>query len=140
MLHELGGLFAAADKTWDEHTVPAEQLSRIVSYLLRRTITGRTAKQLLAMKFGGDPRRVRDIVEQGSLWLVPMTREEYIVLAQGLLDQNDAMARQIREKGQIGKLQWFVGQMMRQGEEGRVEAEKAEAVLKELLGLAEKSD
>lgn len=79
------------------------------------------------------------IIDEEGLWLVPMQKEEYVALAQGLLNDNDEIVRQIKERGRMGKLQWFVGQMMRQGEEGRVEAEKAEAVLKELLGLANDS-
>ena len=98
-------------------------------------ITGRTAKQILAMKFAGDERDINDIIEGGGLWLEPMDKDEYVILAQDLLEHNDQMVKEIKEKGRIGKLQWFVGQMMRQGEEGRVEAKKAEAVLKELLGL-----
>ena len=87
------------------------------------------------MKFDGQERDIEGIIDEEGLWLVPMKNEEYISLAQSLLDENDDIVRQIQEKGRMGKLQWFVGQMMRQGEEGRVEAEKAEAALKELLGL-----
>ncbi|KAI9871533.1 MAG: hypothetical protein M1830_002781, partial [Pleopsidium flavum] len=100
-----------------------------------KKITGRTAKQILAMKFAGDNRGVNDIIGQDRLLLVPMTKEDYTTLAQDLIDHNDHMVRQIKEKGQVGKIQWFVGQMMRNGEEGRMEAEKAEAVLRELFGM-----
>lgn len=87
------------------------------------------------MKYGGDIRDVNVIIDQDRLRLVPMTKEDYVALAQGLLDDNDHMVRQIIKKGQIGKIHWFVGQMIRKGDEGRVEAEKAEAVLKELLEI-----
>lgn len=135
LLHELGGLFTTSEKAWDKNTVPANQLALIVVCLLQKKITGRTAKQLLAMKFEGDRRDVNEIIDQDMLMLVPMAKEDYVTLALGLIDQNDHVVRQIRDKGQVGKIQWFVGQMMRNGEEGRIEAEKAEAVLKELLGV-----
>lgn len=134
-MHELGGLFTTSEKAWDKNTVPANQLALIVVCLLQKKITGRTAKQLLAMKFEGDGRDVNEIIDQDMLMLVPMAKEDYVTLALGLIDQNDHIVRQIRDKGQVGKIQWFVGQMMRNGEEGRIEAEKAEAVLKELLGV-----
>jgi aspartyl-tRNA(Asn)/glutamyl-tRNA(Gln) amidotransferase subunit B len=43
------------------------------------------------------------------------------------------MVEQIRAKNQLGKLGWFVGQMMRMGEKGRVEAQKADEILRELI-------
>ena len=67
--------------------------------------------------------------------LRPMSREEYLSFAQELLDENLDMANAIKEKRQHGKVMWFVGQMVRRGGEGRVEAEKAEQILRELLGV-----
>ncbi len=136
MLHELGGLFTTSGEAWNESIVPADQLALLPAHLLQKKITGRTAKQLLTMKFEGDERDVDDIVDEEGLWLVPMQKEEYIALAQRLLDDNDDIVQHIKKKGRMGPLQWFVGRMMREGEEGRVEAEKAEAALKEILGLA----
>lgn len=97
-------------------------------------ITGSTAKKLLAMVFDGDERDVNTIIEQADLSLQRLSREEYVAMAQALLDKDPKKVQQIRERKQLGKLNFFVGQMMRQGS-GRVEAQKAEAVLKELLGL-----
>ncbi len=136
MLHELGGLFTTSGQAWNESTVPVDQLALLLAHLLQKKITGRTAKQLLNLKFEGDERNVDDIVEEEGLWLVPMQKEEYIALAQRLLDDNDDIVQHIKKKGRMGALQWFVGRMMREGEEGRVEAEKAEAALKKILGIA----
>lgn len=63
-----------------------------------------------------------------------MHREEYLTMARTLLAENCERVQLIQQKRQLGKLQWFVGQMMRQGK-GKAEATKAEAVLKELLDL-----
>ena len=97
-------------------------------------ITGSTAKRLLAMLFDGDKRNVNTIIEQDNLSLQRLSRDEYIMMAQTLLDSDPKKVEQIQKGKQLGKLKFFVGQMMRQGS-GRVEAQKAEAVLKELLDL-----
>ena len=97
-------------------------------------ITGSTAKRLLAMIFDGDKRDVNTIIEEDDLSLQHLSREEYIMMAQALLDKDPKTVEKIQNGKQLGKLKFFVGQMMRQGS-GKVEAQKAEAVLKELLGL-----
>lgn len=97
-------------------------------------ITGSIAKKLLAMVFDGDKRDVNTIIEQDDLSLQHLSREEYIAMAQALLDNDPKTVKKIQNGKQLGKLKFFVGQMMHQGS-GRVEAQKAEAVLKELLGL-----
>ena len=97
-------------------------------------ITGSTAKKLLAMIFEGDKRDVNTIIEEDDLSLQHLSREEYIMMAQALLDKDPKTVEKIQTGKQLGKLKFFVGQMMRQGS-GKVEAQKAEAVLKELLGL-----
>lgn len=85
------------------------------------------------MVFAGDPRAVEVIVEEENLRLHPLTVEEYEIMAEEVISGNPQIAEKLKN-GQVGKLQFFVGQMMRQGE-GRVEAGKAEAVLRRLLRL-----
>ena len=97
-------------------------------------ITGSTAKKVLQMVFNGDERDVDTIIEQADLSLQRLSREEYMTMAQAMLDKDPKKVEQIQKGRQLGKLKFFVGQMMRQGS-GRVEAQKAEIVLKELLGL-----
>ena len=97
-------------------------------------ITGSTAKKLLAMLFDGDKRDVNTIIEQDELSLQRLSQEEYTMMAQALLDEDPKKVEEIQKGKQLGKLKFFVGQMMRQGS-GRVEAQKAEAVLIELLDL-----
>lgn len=88
------------------------------------------------MVFDGDERNIDAIIERENLRLVPLSRLQYMQMAEELIGDNEAMVTQIR-KGQVGKLQWFVGQMMRKGE-GMVEAEKAETVLREIVGVGGK--
>ena len=109
-------------------------MASILNHLHHGQITGTTAKQLLSLVFNGDEREVATIIEEESLGLRHLSREEYLAMAQDLIDNNQDKVQQIREKKQLGKFKWFVGQMMRQGE-GRVDVRRAEAVLKEIIGL-----
>lgn len=133
VLHELGGLLTKADRTWDAEIVPARSLATLIDHLQRKLITGPTAKQVLAAVFDGDRRPIPQLLEEDNLLLRPLSREEYLALAEAAIAQNPQMIEQIRSKNQLGKLGWFVGQMMRTGEKGRVEAPKAEEILRELI-------
>ena len=133
VLHELGGLFSKAEEPWDPTKVKPESLAKIVHLLQRSEITTSTAKSLLTTIFDGEERSVQQIVEEDNLLLTPMTREEYIALAEQVISDNPDMVKQIREKGQTGKIGWLVGQVKRIGEKGRVEAQKADEILRELL-------
>ena len=103
-----------SEKAFSANPVSAETLSRIIRNLLANEITGRTAKQLLTTIFNGDERDVDAIIEQENLRLVPLSALQYMQMAEELISENKAMVMQI-QKGQVGKLQWFVGQMMRKG-------------------------
>ena len=133
VLHELGGLLTKADRAWDPTVVPARSLADLIDHLHHKRITGPTAKQVLAAVFDGDRRPIPQLLEEDNLLLRPLSREEYLALAESAIAQNPQMVEQIRRKKQLGKLGWFVGQMMRTGEKGRVEAPKAEEVLRELI-------
>ncbi|KAJ5638326.1 hypothetical protein N7490_008205 [Penicillium lividum] len=137
VLHELGGLLTKADRTWHADIVPSQSLADLIDHVQRKLITGPTAKQVLAAIFDGDRRPVPQLLEEDNLLLRPLSREEYITLAESAIALNPKMVEQIRGN-QLGKLGWFVGQMMRTGEKGRVEAPKAETILRELI-LGEKA-
>ncbi|KAJ5338565.1 hypothetical protein N7452_005293 [Penicillium brevicompactum] len=133
VLHELGGLLTKSDRDWDAEIVPAHSLAELLDQLQRKRITGPTAKQVLSGIFDGDRRPVSQILEEENLLLRPLSRAEYMALAQSVMALHPQMIAQIRDKKQVGKLGWFVGQMMRTGEKGRVEAPKAEEILRELI-------
>ncbi|KAL9611608.1 MAG: hypothetical protein Q9167_003766 [Letrouitia subvulpina] len=132
VIHELGGLLTKAEMPFAPRTVPANSLASIIQNLLAGRVTGKTAKQLLAMVFGGDTRDVSTIIREDNLGLQHLSQEEYKAVAQRLMDENVEMVKQIKEKGQVQKIKWLVGQMMRLGK-GKIVAEKAEAALKDLL-------
>ena len=134
VLHELGGLLKTTNATFSLDLVPAESMAGVLSKLDKGHITGTTAKRLLSKVFDGDKRSVDAIIEDENLRLEPLSKDEYLAMAQTLIDENETRVKQIQQKRQLGKLQYLVGQMMRRGE-GKVEAIKAEKVLKEILGL-----
>lgn len=134
VLHDLGGLLSAAKIPFSPTIVPPRSMVSILQNLNEGKITGGSAKKLLAMVFGGDERDVDTIIKQEDLSLQHLSREEYVMMAQALLEKDPKIVKQIQKAKQLGKLKFFVGQMMRQGS-GKVEAQMAEAVLKELLGL-----
>lgn len=109
-------------------------MASIIGNLIKGRITGRTAKQLLVMTFDGDSRDINTIIAEENLALEALPREKYLKLAQELIRENEKMVHHIKVKGHHKKVNWFVGQMMRKGE-GKIEASKAEAILKEILGL-----
>ena len=113
-------------------------MAAIVRTLLEGGITGTTAKQLLAMIFEGDSRDVGTIIQEEKMEFQSLPREAYMEMAQVLIRENAEMVHQIQSKGKHGKVQWLVGQMMRQGK-GKMEASKAEAILKEMLGVSTSS-
>ena len=88
------------------------------------------------MVFDGDSRSVDTIIEEENLTLRGLPDEKYIEMATELVNDsnNQRMVLDIREKGRMGKLQWFVGQIMRMGK-GQAEAERAERVLKDVIGV-----
>jgi aspartyl-tRNA(Asn)/glutamyl-tRNA(Gln) amidotransferase subunit B len=130
---ELGSLFG--DRDWSPSFVTAAQLASIITHLQRQTITSRSAKKLLLMKFEGDTRPTKDIIEEEDMTLRPLSSQEYLELAKGLLEEKPDMVKDIVDKRQVKKIKWFVGQMMLKSKEGSVEPDVAEDVLKKELGL-----
>ncbi|KAF2862238.1 hypothetical protein K470DRAFT_17789 [Piedraia hortae CBS 480.64] len=137
ILHEIGGLLTASALSWAKQPVTARELADVLSNSSNKQITARAAKQLLATLFdipNGSPRpSVEQLIDAGNLRLRPLSDDEYVQLARTIMDQNPQMVAAVRDKGQKGKIMWFVGQMVRTGEEGTVEPEKAKMVVEKLL-------
>lgn len=138
VMHELGSLLTTTEKSWKDNPVSPRKLAWILGNLMSKTITGSSAKQILKLIFDGDNREVGDIIREDGLLYRPLSEQEYAELAMNVMTQHDDKVKQIREKGQTGKLMFLVGQMMRAGEGGRVEAKTAESALRRLI-LGEES-
>ena len=137
VLHELGGLLETSSTTWDQISITPQELADILGHLLRKRIITRTAKQLVSRLYEipgsrGRPS-VEELIDEGNLWLRPLSEEDYAILALEIMDENPKMVADVKAKGQQGKIMWFVGQMMKRAEEGTVEPEKAKEVVERLL-------
>jgi aspartyl-tRNA(Asn)/glutamyl-tRNA(Gln) amidotransferase subunit B len=133
VLMELGGLMKNED--WSATRVSSNQLASIIAHVLRKQITGRTAKLLLSMKFEGDTRPIERIIADEDMLLQPLSRQEYEHLANTLFEEKKDVVKDIVEKKRYNKLRYFVGQMMARSAEGTVEPDKAIEVMRELLHL-----
>lgn len=137
VLHELGGLISDESRSWDEMPVTPQELADLLSSLQKKQITARAAKQLLAILHdipaSGERPPVEQLIDDENLRLRPLSEYEYEVLAKEIMDENPEMVVAVKDKGQKGKAMWFVGQMVRRGEEGTVEPEKAKQIVEKLL-------
>ncbi|WPH04317.1 Hypothetical protein R9X50_00720600 [Acrodontium crateriforme] len=143
ILHELGGLLTSQSdgipSNWTDVNVNPAELADLLAALAHKEVTARAAKQLLGMLQDDDIRTtsetfsVEQLIDEHGLRLRPLTDKGYLELAQAIVEANPDMVAAVRDKGQKGKVMWFVGQMVRQGEEGTVEPEKARKVVEGLL-------
>ena len=136
VLHEIGGLLTSDGREWSDLTITTEELASLLANLMSKQITARVGKQILQQLYEEDSDERTSVdarIDEGNLRLHPISREEYIELAQFIMDENPDMVSAVRDKGQKGKTMWFVGQIVRRAEEGTVEAEKAKEIIEELL-------
>ena len=131
--HELGGLLSTTARSFSPEIVPAESLASILEHLFAGQITGTSAKRLLAIVFHGDKRDIDSIIKAEGMAARHLSESEYQDMAKILMNDHPQKVAQI-QKGQVGKLKFFVGQMMKIGE-GNVDAVKAEDALKVMLKL-----
>ncbi|RFU34268.1 hypothetical protein B7463_g2048, partial [Scytalidium lignicola] len=147
VLHEMGGLTSDSEEDYSnplqitasgECIIPSHELATLIHHLDSKRITGQTAKRLLASLFEAarGPNAVKggveQLIEENGLWLRPMSEQEYDELARSVIENNMKQVEDIL-KGKMGKIMFLVGQMMREGEEGRVEPQEAEKVLRRLV-------
>lgn len=138
VLHEIGGLFSKADVPWCADRVPSTSLARIIWYLVSTKINGRSAKQLLELIYNNDPRDIDTIVQEQDMILKQISEDTYFNLARRLVTENPKMVQAIKQKGQKGKIMWFVGQMIRELGQG-AQAEQAKRVLHQILDIPDDS-
>jgi aspartyl-tRNA(Asn)/glutamyl-tRNA(Gln) amidotransferase subunit B len=142
VLHEMGGLVSDFLEEDDALKITAEgdcvipdvQLANLIHYLDNNKITGKTAKNLLVSLFengtAGSTKSVTELIDQEGLWFTPLSTEEYEELARSILDTK--VVEEILS-GKTGKINFLLGQMMRQDSDGRVDPEEAMKVLKRVI-------
>ena len=131
VLHELGGLLGLFHKPFEPCTVSPDHMASIIENLIEKRITRQTAKNLLLLIINGEHRDVAEIIRQNKLAINYMSDEEYHKIAQRLVKIHPGMADKVKQ-GDKRKLQWFVGQFMRQAD-GKVDAQKASDTIRGLF-------
>jgi len=89
-------------------------MAHIISSVRSGKITNNSAKELLSLLFNGDARDLDSIIQEENMLVQNIADEEYTKLAKSLVEANPDMVRAIKEKGELGKMMWFVGQMVRE--------------------------
>lgn len=135
VLHELGALLTTTETHWTPDLIHPKQMADLVSLQAEGQLTGPSAKRLLRILFDGDKSSVRQIVERENLLFVPMEDAEYDTLAHSVIEGHQTEAEVVRQGGKQanGKLKFLLGQMMRQGDRNRMEAQRAEEILQSKL-------
>ena len=67
----------------------------------------------MSLIFAGDPREATTIAEEEKMIVQDIPIGLYTQTAEELVQNNPEIAKAIKEKGQQGKVMWFVGQMMK---------------------------
>lgn len=121
---------------FSESKVSVMAMASIVKNLVENRITGKTAKELLSMAFNGDSRDIESIIKEENLELQSLSRDVYLSMARDLIAEHEKLARRITQLQDHKKLRFFTGQLIQRGF-GKIEPQKAEAVLKELLNIVD---
>ena len=137
LLQEIGHALTTKNIGWEDSKVSPSQLAGLVRNVLEKQVTGSTAKHILGLFIDGDSRTADEVIEEEGLRLVPLGFEEYDNLARQVMETHSDVVEEIQRAGKIGKLMYLVGQMLRHGPEGRVEAKVAEERLRGLILAAD---
>jgi len=134
VLHELGHLLTTHYIPFDPYFIPASSMASIILNLENKRITRPMAKTILAKIANSDLCFINKIIRDEQEQVVTdLTHDQYRVMAQTQVDDNPDKVRAIVEKKQLGKLEWFTGQMIKRGK--GIEPAKARAALRQVLGL-----
>lgn len=133
VLHELGSLLSTSGVSWSGNRVTVSNMAHLINETMSGRLTGSTAKQVLRLIFNGDRRSVLHIIEQDGLAFRQLSDAEYEELVKRVLEQNPTIVKDVKDKGKKGGIMFLVGQVMRQGEQGSVEAKKAQLFLQQAL-------
>ncbi|OLN90048.1 Glutamyl-tRNA(Gln) amidotransferase subunit B, mitochondrial [Colletotrichum chlorophyti] len=153
ILHELGRLTTdkadpeAAQRTLEItlggqcDAVPVKALAEILSFSRRGDITGKVAKELLVAQYLGNLVEfdsIHDAIDTHDLWFKSLTPEEYGELAQRVLEGEEKTLK-VFKKGDMGKdypkgkLMYFIGKMMREGDTERIDPRSAEGWMRQVI-------
>lgn len=136
VLHELGALLTTTETQWTPDLIQPQQMADLISLQLKGKLTGTAAKKLLRILFDGDRLPVTQIVRRENLFFSPLEDSQYVELAEKVISQHPdeaEIAGNSENRQSKGKLKFLLGQMMRQGDRSRMEAQRAEVILQSTL-------
>lgn len=138
ILHELGAVLTTNDIQWTPDLIHPQQMADLISMRMGNELLGTASKRLLEIMVKGDKGSAADIAEREYLLFRPITSVEYDLLATKVIQANPEEAEMVRQghKRASGKLKFLLGQMLQLGDRSRMEAQRAEKVLRAKLGLA----
>jgi aspartyl-tRNA(Asn)/glutamyl-tRNA(Gln) amidotransferase subunit B len=148
----MGGLASDAGEEGDalqmtsegDCVIPDIQLSSLIHYLDSNQITGKTAKKLLPVLFENETKgvmkSVKDMIDEGGLWFIPLSDEQYEEIARSVVEAHPQQVEEVLGGGKKGKgkLNFLLGQMMRRDEEGRMDPQRATKVIEEVIEKSRK--
>ncbi|KAF9123868.1 hypothetical protein BGW39_008626 [Mortierella sp. 14UC] len=135
-IHELLGRLNTRDIKFSPDVVKAEQLGSLVSCVDRGMISAKIGKKVLDLMIDGDVRDADAIVEEKG-WKQMENRDELDKLCEDMMAQYQDKVKAV-QKGNIGVLGFFVGQIMKQSR-GRANPVVVNQMLRAKMGLPEAS-
>lgn len=123
-----------------ECIIPAKTMGNFLAFLDDGKITGKSAKLILPViyegfikgKLTGKHKELRELIHKMNLWYRPLGVEAYEKLASQVMEENEHVVDEILA-GKLGKVNFLLGMMMRNGPDGKVDAQIAREVLKKML-------
>jgi aspartyl-tRNA(Asn)/glutamyl-tRNA(Gln) amidotransferase subunit B len=98
VLHELGALSSSDDQPWSKDLVSANQLAAILAQSSLGKITGASAKAILKMKYGGDERKVSEIIDEEKLHFRSLSDTKFETIAREIMERYPQHVEDIREE------------------------------------------
>jgi aspartyl-tRNA(Asn)/glutamyl-tRNA(Gln) amidotransferase subunit B len=132
VLHKIGSLLSTHERTWTAELVPVAKLARIISLVVTNKLTDGSATRVLQLIFEGDTRDVDAIVDREGLAFEPLPLEVYEDLATQVIAKYPDIVTDIG-KGKHGKLNFLLGEVMKSGPRGRMQASTITEVLSRRL-------
>ena len=130
ILGELTYLLKESNREIAGSPVPAPGLAELLQLIQKGTISGKMAKEILALMFSTGKSASQVISEQGMEQI--SDADQIVKIAREVLDANPKQVEQYR-KGKTATLGWFVGQVMKRTR-GQANPQVVQEVLKKELG------
>jgi aspartyl-tRNA(Asn)/glutamyl-tRNA(Gln) amidotransferase subunit B len=140
VLHELGTLLTKSSTDFSSNVVPAQRMAEVLQLVLVKKITNDAAKSLILAVFEGSTGSVAEIAEREGWLTVQLDDSVYSEAAAELVKSQAKVATAIKERGEKGKINFLVGQLlkqMKQAGHGGLQPDKVRIAVYQELGINE---